>query len=75
MKLKTGYKQTEVLAKDPKLHHRKGFSRSNLIRIRQFYLGYPKGATLSHLLDWSRIVPDREALRHELEMTLREAEQ
>lgn len=46
-----------------------------LIHIRQFYLAYSKGATLSHLLNWLHIVPDREALRHELEMTLREAEQ
>ena len=44
------------LAKDLSLRHGKGFSRSNLIRIRQFYLAYPKGATLSHLLSWSHIV-------------------
>ena len=34
----------------------KGFSRSNVIRIRQFYLAYPKGATASHLLSWSHWV-------------------
>ena len=44
------------LARDLGLRHGKGFSRSNLIRIRQFYLAYPKGATLSHLLSWSHIV-------------------
>ena len=44
------------LAKDLNLRHGKGFSRSNLIRIRQFYLIYPKGATLSHLLSWSHYV-------------------
>jgi predicted nuclease of restriction endonuclease-like (RecB) superfamily len=44
------------LAKDLSLRHGKGFSRSNLIRVRQFYLTYPKGATLSHLLSWSHIV-------------------
>jgi hypothetical protein len=33
-----------------------GFSRSNVIRIRQFYLAYPKGATASHLLSWSHWV-------------------
>lgn len=44
------------LAKDLSLRHGKGFSRSNLIRIRQFYLAYPKGATLSHLLSWSHVV-------------------
>ncbi|MFZ4699584.1 MAG: PDDEXK nuclease domain-containing protein [Candidatus Methylumidiphilus sp.] len=44
------------LAKDLGLRHGKGFSRSNLIRIRQFYLAYPKGATLSHQFSWSHIV-------------------
>ncbi len=45
-----------TLANDLSLLHGKGFSRSNLIRIRQFYLSYPKGATLSHLLSWSHII-------------------
>lgn len=47
------------LAKDLSLRHGKGFSRSNLIRIRQFYTAYPdyeKSATLSHLLSWSHLV-------------------
>ena len=44
------------LAKDLSLRHGRGFSRSNLIRIRQFYLAYPKSATLSHLLSWSHII-------------------
>lgn len=44
------------LAKDLSLRHGKGFSRSNLIRIRQFYHAYPIGATLSHQLSWSHIV-------------------
>jgi predicted nuclease of restriction endonuclease-like (RecB) superfamily len=47
------------LASDLTLRFGKGFSRSNLIRIRQFYLAYPdfqKGATASHLLTWSHIV-------------------
>lgn len=46
----------DTLAADLSLRHGKGFSRSNLIRIRQFYLAYPKGATLSHLLSWSHMV-------------------
>lgn len=46
----------EHLARDLTLRHGKGFSRSNLIRIRQFYLTYPKGATLSHQFSWSHIV-------------------
>jgi predicted nuclease of restriction endonuclease-like (RecB) superfamily len=44
------------LPRDLSLRHGKGFSRSNLIRIRQFYLAYPKGATASHLLTWSHWV-------------------
>ena len=46
----------ENLATDLSLRHGKGFSRSNLIRFRQFYLAYPKSATLSHQLTWSHIV-------------------
>jgi predicted nuclease of restriction endonuclease-like (RecB) superfamily len=45
-----------TLSRDLKLRHGKGFSRSNVIRIRQFYLAYPKGATLSHELSWSHVV-------------------
>ena len=44
------------LAADLGLRLGKGFSRSNLIRCRQFYLTYPKGAAASHLLTWSHIV-------------------
>lgn len=48
------------LAADLGLRHGKGFSRSNLIRFRQFYLAYAdiatKSATLSHQLTWSHIV-------------------
>jgi predicted nuclease of restriction endonuclease-like (RecB) superfamily len=44
------------LARDLRLRHGKGFSRSNVIRMRQFYLAYPKGATVSHFLSWSHWV-------------------
>ncbi len=44
------------LSTDLSLHFGKGFSRSNLIRIRQFYLLYSKGATLSHFFSWSHVV-------------------
>jgi DUF1016 N-terminal domain len=44
------------LVKDLTVRFGKGFSRSNVIRFRQFYLLYPKGATLSHLLSWSHVV-------------------
>lgn len=46
----------ESLAADLSLRHGKGFGRSNLIRFRQFFVAYPKGATLSHQLSWSHIV-------------------
>jgi hypothetical protein len=29
---------------------------SNIKRMRQFYIAYPKGATVSHLLGWSHYV-------------------
>lgn len=44
------------LVRDLTLRHGKGFSRSNLIRFRQFYMTYPKGAKASHLLSWSHYV-------------------
>ncbi|MBP9128406.1 MAG: DUF1016 family protein [Elusimicrobia bacterium] len=57
-KVRADYGQALVsnLAKDLNLRHGKGFNRSNLIRFRQFYFAYPKGATLSHLFSWSHIV-------------------
>jgi predicted nuclease of restriction endonuclease-like (RecB) superfamily len=45
-----------MLSRDLTLRHGKGFSRSNLIRMRQFYVAYPKGAKASHLLSWSHFV-------------------
>jgi predicted nuclease of restriction endonuclease-like (RecB) superfamily len=44
------------LATDLTVRHGKGFSRSNLIRFRQFYQAWPISATLSHQLSWSHIV-------------------
>src|SRR3990167_8027186 len=43
----------ENLSKDLKLRHGKGFSKSNLIYMRLFYLKYQKSETLSHQLSWS----------------------
>lgn len=45
-----------TLSRDLTRLHGRGFSRSNVIRIRQFYLTYPKGATASHFLTWSHVV-------------------
>lgn len=44
------------LAKDLTFQHGKGFSRSNLKAMRQFYLAYPKSQTLSGFLSWSHII-------------------
>ncbi len=41
------------LARDLTLEYGKGFSRSNLFKIRQFYLCFPKVQTLSEQLSWS----------------------
>ena len=44
------------LSRDLALNLGRGFSVSNLKRMRRFYLEYPKGATVSHLLTWSHYV-------------------
>lgn len=44
------------ISKDLTLEHGKGFSLSNVKRMRQFYLVYQKGAKPSHLLSWSHYV-------------------
>ena len=41
------------LSKDLTRLRGKGFSRSNLIYMRKFYLTFPKSETLSHQLTWS----------------------
>lgn len=41
------------LSKDLKQRYGSGFSRSNLIYMRLFYLKYPNSETLSHQLTWS----------------------
>lgn len=43
----------EQLSKDLSMNFGKGFSLSNLKRMRQFYQVYPNGATLSHHFNWS----------------------
>ena len=44
------------LSKDLTLEYGKGFSRSNLFQIRNFYLKFPKIQTLSEQLSWSYYV-------------------
>lgn len=41
------------LAKDLTVRRGRGFSRSNLVYMRKFYLCFPKSETVSHLLTWS----------------------
>lgn len=41
------------LAKDLTLKNGRGFSRSNLLYMRKFYLSFPKSETVSHILTWS----------------------
>jgi len=41
------------LSKDLTLEYGKGFSRSNLFLVRQFYIKYPKIQTVSGFLNWS----------------------
>lgn len=48
-----GAEMLERLSKDLTLTYGKGFSRSNLFQMRQFYLKFPKIQTLSGQLSWS----------------------
>ncbi len=41
------------LAKDLTMKNGRGFSRSNLLYMRKFYLSFPKSETVSHILTWS----------------------
>ncbi|MBO4418167.1 MAG: hypothetical protein J5801_08680 [Bacteroidales bacterium] len=41
------------LSEDLTILYGKGFSKSNLLYIRKFYLMFQKGETVSHLLSWS----------------------
>jgi hypothetical protein len=51
-----GTKLLETLSRDLSLRHGKGFSLSNVKRMRQFYATYPIGAKPSHQLSWSHYV-------------------
>lgn len=55
-KAEYGSETLQMLAKDLTNHYGTGFSRSNISRMRQLYLAYPKCATLSHKLSWSHYV-------------------
>jgi predicted nuclease of restriction endonuclease-like (RecB) superfamily len=51
-----GQKLLQNLSKDLIRSIGKGFSHSNLMRMRQFYLGFPIYATVSHKLSWSHYI-------------------
>ncbi len=51
-----GSRLLERLTQDLKVRYGKGFSKSNVYLMRQFYLNYPKFQTVSGKLSWSHIV-------------------
>ena len=51
-----GSKLFDTLARDLRKRYGKGFSRSNVIYMRLFYLKYQKSQTLSDQLTWSHYV-------------------
>jgi predicted nuclease of restriction endonuclease-like (RecB) superfamily len=51
-----GAKLLENLSKDLTIRHGKGFSLSNVKRMRQFYRIFPIGAELPHQLNWTHWV-------------------
>ncbi len=53
LKAAYGSKLLINLSKDLKLRYGRGFSRSNLSYMRQFYIKYPNRETVSHKLTWS----------------------
>lgn len=56
MKAQYGEGLLETLSKDLVSLHGKGFSVSNMQRMRQLYAAYPIYATVSHKLSWSMYV-------------------
>lgn len=55
-KAEYGEKLLENLSKDLSLLHGKGFSLSNIKRMRQFYQTFPISAELPHQLSWTHFV-------------------
>lgn len=55
-KAQYGSELLDRLSRDLSMEFGKGFSRSNLFQIRQFYLKFPKIQTLSGQLSWSHYV-------------------
>ena len=55
-KAEYGKKLLEQLSKDLSLLHGKGFSLSNVKRMRQFYVVFPISAEVPHQLSWTHFV-------------------
>jgi hypothetical protein len=55
-KAEYGKRLLERLSKDLSLLHGKGFSLSNIKRMRQFYQLFPIGAEVPHQLSWTHFV-------------------
>ena len=55
-KAEYGKKLLEHLSKDLSLLHGRGFSLSNVKRMRQFYVAFPISAELPHQLSWTHFV-------------------
>ena len=55
-KAEYGKKLLEQLSKDLSLLHGKGFSLSNVKRMRQFYVSFPISAEVPHQLSWTHFV-------------------
>jgi predicted nuclease of restriction endonuclease-like (RecB) superfamily len=55
-KAEYGKRLLEQLSKDLSLLHGKGFSLSNIKRMRQFYQVFPIGAEVPHQLSWTHFV-------------------
>lgn len=53
IKAEYGSELLDRLSRDLTAEFGKGFSRSNLVYIRKFYLAFPKSETVSHQLSWS----------------------
>ena len=64
-KAEYGSETLNMLSKDLTNQYGAGFSRSNISRMRQLYLAYPKCATLSHKLSWSHQLMTDD-IRHKL---------
>ena len=66
-KAEYGSELLDKLSQDLKLQYGKGFSRSNLIYMRKFYLSFRKSETVSDRLSWSHYI---EILKAENELEI-----